>query len=76
MPKAPVPVDCDQSIASTPLSTRAKRALAKNDIYTVRELKLLFNECGARYIRERMFGIGAVTADEVLRFLASYCDQN
>ncbi len=70
MPKAPVPVDRDQPIASTPLSTRAKRALAKNDIYTVGELRLLLSECGANYIRQRMFGIGAVTADEILAYLA------
>mgnify|MGYP001801593561 CR=1 FL=1 len=70
MLKAPVAVDRDQPITSTSLSTRAKRALAKNDIHTVGELRLLLSKYGAIYIRRRMFGIGAVTAEEILAYLA------
>ena len=38
---------------------------------TVKELQALLSEQGESYIRTRMFGIGKVTADEILRFLVS-----
>lgn len=60
----------DAEISSTSLSTRAKRALAKNDIHTITELRLLLDQQGPVYIRNRMFGIGAVTAEEILVYLA------
>ena len=59
-------------LVDTSLSTRAKRALAKNDIHTVAELQRLHVECGERHIRERMFGVGRVTAEEILEFLNEF----
>ncbi len=59
----------DAGISGTSLSTLAKRALAKNDIHTMTELRLLLDEHGREYIRTRMFGIGVVIAREILRFL-------
>ncbi len=59
----------DAEISSTFLSTLAKRVLAKNDIHTMTELRLLLDEHGPEYIRTRMFCIGAVIAGEILRFL-------
>ncbi|WP_299631889.1 hypothetical protein [uncultured Roseobacter sp.] len=59
----------DTEISNTSLSMRARRALAKNDIYTVGELRLLLRECGSDYVRSRMLGIGAVTAEEIFHFL-------
>lgn len=56
-------------IANAPLSTRAKRALANNDIHTVTGLQRLYEERGDRHIKERLFGIGKVTAEEILQFL-------
>ncbi|WP_299970048.1 hypothetical protein [uncultured Roseobacter sp.] len=47
-----------------------KRALAKNDIYSVCELRHLLHECVEAHIGNRMFGIGAVTAKEILAYLA------
>ncbi len=45
------------------------RAFAKNDIHTIGELKRLLSEGGETHIKSCMFGIGAVTAEEVLQFL-------
>lgn len=59
----------DAKIINMPLSTRAKRALASNNIHTVAELDRLNHELGKRHIRERMFGIGKVTAQEILEYL-------
>ena len=59
-------------IATAPLSTRAKRALAKKDIHTIAELQRLHDEYGERHIRERMFGVGRVTAEEILEFLNEF----
>lgn len=61
----------DELITITPLSTRAKRALAQNDIRTAQKLQALLAERGSTYIKTRMFGIGRVTADEILRLLGS-----
>lgn len=62
-------LETEKSISSTSLSTRAKRALEMNNVHTVNELRLLLEKRGADYLRSRMFGIGRVTAEELLRFL-------
>ena len=48
------------------LSTRAKRGLRANGIHTVEQLEATIDEHGERYIRERLFQIGPVTAAEIL----------
>ena len=59
----------DVELICTSLSTRAKRSLAMEGVHTVVELQRFLDERGERYIRERMFNIGKVTAEEILEFL-------
>jgi hypothetical protein len=59
----------ETALISTSLSTRAKRGLAIDGVHTVAELKRLLDERGERYLREQMFNIGKVTAEEILEFL-------
>lgn len=59
----------ETALNSTSLSTRAKRGLAIDGVYTVTELKRLLDERGERYLRERMHNIGKLTAEEILEFL-------
>ena len=54
---------------ATPLSTRAKRALAEEGIETVGELREYFRAHGDKHVRLLMFGVGPVTAEELLGFL-------
>lgn len=56
-------------ISETQLSTRAKRGLALSGHHTVEDLEAAVAELGARYVRERLFNIGPVTAAEILEIL-------
>ena len=56
-------------ISDMDLSTRAKNALAQNDIHTVSELRGYVERFGEGHLRTRMFAIGPITAAEILKFL-------
>jgi hypothetical protein len=56
-------------IADTQLSTRAKRGLAIDGLYTIEDVEAVIAEHGERCIRERMFNIGPVTAAAILQML-------
>ncbi len=58
-------------IADTALSARARNALSGYEVHTVEDLRLFVAENGERFVKERMIGVGAVTAQEILEFLSA-----
>lgn len=60
----------DQAVASKSLVTRVQRTPAKDDINTVGELLSLPGERGTGHVRNRMFGVWAITAQDVLRLVS------